>query len=343
MALLDEVLAANSALMERTDVPVPRLAEGRRVVIVTCSEIRAPLGRDIAMYFGLAPGDAFVVANAGARVHDARGDVARSVAVALAAAGGGEVFVVAHENCTFLHADVDSLNALIFAPTSDSLVAAESLCGENFISARKLAITSAENLRASPFVAASAAVHAMLFAEGRGRLTSEQQGYGVSAASASAAPVALGMSASPSPILAAHGSVGGFAPGPVSIMSAGPSPLMGAPSALMGMGSPSALMGATSPDFGHAPAPAAPPGFSMPTAPSSFAPSAPSLSFDERKAPPPAGEPPPLEPVTFFDPPPPPPPRKPGVRQGTPRPPDLDDPFRRAAETLERLRRERRK
>jgi hypothetical protein len=83
----------------------------------------------------------------------------------------------------------------------------------------------------------------------------------------------------------------------------------------------------------------------MPPAPPSFVVPAPSLTFGEPSAPPPpTTEPPPLEPVSFVDvPAPPPPSRKPGVKHGTPRPPDLDDPFRRAAETLERLRRERRK
>jgi carbonic anhydrase len=340
MALLDDVLAANSALVDGSDVPVPPVAEGRRIVIVTCSEIRAPSGRDIAKYFGLAAGDVFVVANSGARVHDPSGDVVRSVAVALAQAGGGEVFVVAHENCSFLHADADSLNALLPAPNSSTLGAAEALCGENFISARKLAITSAENLRASPFVAAGAAVHAMMFAEGRGRLTSEQSGYGVSSAAPSAAPIAMGMSFSPSPILTAPGGVGGFATGPVSLLGSGPSALMGAPAS---------LMGASSPDFGGSPAAflaPTPPNFNLPPAPPSFGAPSPPLSFGASKSPPPASEPPPLDPVTFVDvPPPPPSPRRSasGVKTGTPRPPDLDDPFRRAAETLERLRRERRK
>lgn len=344
MSLLDDVLAANFAAADGSDVPVPRVAEGLRVVIVTCSEIRAPGGRDIARVFGLAPDDAFVVANAGARVHDARGDVARSVAVALAEAGGGEVFVVAHENCAFLHADADSLNSLLASPKSDSLAAAEALCGENFISARKLAITSAETLRASPFVAAAGPVHALLFAEGRGRLTAEQEGYGL-AASAAATPAAAGFGAAPSPILAAPGSASGFTPGPVSLLGAGPSAMMGAPPSLMN--APPPTLGAPSPSMG-APSPlVAPPAFVPPPAPS-FAmpappPPAPSISFADLGAPP-ASEPPPLEPAAFPEvPPPPPPARKPGPKQGTPRPPDVDDPFRRAAETLERLRRERRR
>lgn len=346
MPLLADVLAANSALVDGSDVPVPPVAAGRRVVIVTCSEIRAPGGRDLATYFGLEPGETFVVANAGARIHDPSGDVARSVAVALAEAGGGEVFVVAHENCAFLGADPESLAALVPSPNSATLNAAGALCGENFISARKLAITAAETLRASPFVAAAAVVHAMMFAEGRGRLTAEQSGYGVAAAAVSSAPAALGMSASPSPILSSPGGASGFATGPVSLLGSGPSALMGAPAS---------LMAAPGPDFGRsAPAfvappppnftmPPAPPPFVPPPAPATFAPSSPTLSFPEPSAPPSAAEPPPLEPISFAEPPPPPPPRRPGVKQGTPRPPDVDDPFRRAAETLERLRRERRK
>src|SRR5689334_10996485 len=131
MTLLDEVLSANAAVAEGSDVPVPAVPHGRRVVVVTCSEIRSPGGADLSRRFGLAAEEVFVVANAGGRVHDPAGDVARSVAAALAESRG-EVFVVAHENCAFLDSDAESVAALAASAGSSALAAAESLCGQSF-------------------------------------------------------------------------------------------------------------------------------------------------------------------------------------------------------------------
>ena len=112
---------------------------------------------------------------------------------------------------------------------------------------------------------------------------------------------------------------------------------MGAAAAFIAPPMPSFVMSAPPP-------PPAPPGFVAP-APRVV----PVSSWDVLQTPPapPAqpsdAEPPPLEPLTFKDPAPPRRENRPAIKQGPPRPPDVDDPFRRAAETLERLRRERRK
>jgi hypothetical protein len=337
LALLDEVLSANAAVLDGSDVPIPAVPAGRRVVLVTCGEIRAPNGRDLASYFGFTPGDAFVVANAGARVARPDGDVARSVVEALARAGGGEVFVVAHENCDFLDADPESVAALS-AHSPSTLAAAEALCGESYISARKLAISSAETLRASPFLGPRVPVHAMVFDEGRSRLAAEQSGYGFTAAAGAPAPASMGLGPAPSPILGATGPAmsGGYVAGPVSLMGGGPSALMGAPPPLV---APPPVLAAGPSSFMAPPPPPMPttpvmPPTAMP-APPSFAPPPPALP----------ATPPPLERISFDEPPPPPPPRKPPQPPPPrgPSAPAADDPFRRAAEVLERLRRERRK
>src|SRR5215471_15893975 len=116
MALLDDVLAANAAVVEGSDVPVPAVPPGRRVVVVTCAELRGPRGVGVAACLGFAHAEAIVFANAGARVTSGDGDVVRSVASALSMADGGEVFVVAHENCGFLDADPDSVAAQMASP-----------------------------------------------------------------------------------------------------------------------------------------------------------------------------------------------------------------------------------
>ena len=327
MSLLDDVLAANAAVLERADVPVPALAEGRRVVIVTCSEIRAPGGRDLASYLGFTHDEALVIAVAGPRIGSPGGDAARSVVTALALGEGGEVFVVVHEGCEFLESDPESAAALTNASTSTLLTAAEALCGESYISARKLAMSSAETLRSSLFLAGTP-VHAMAFDESRRRLTIEQSGYGVVATQASAAPFASGMSASPSPILSAPGASSFGGTGPVSLFGSGPSSLMSAPSPDMGARAPASFL--APPAFVPPVAPPSPSAFVMPPSPPPAPPA------------PRASAPPPLDSLSFGDVPPPPPPR-PAPKPAPQKASDTDDPFRRAAETLERLRRERRK
>jgi carbonic anhydrase len=348
MSLLDDVLAANAAVLDRTDVPVPAVPSGKRVVIVTCSEIRAPGGRDLSAFFGFRSDETFVVANAGGRVRAPDGDVVRSVVAAIAQARGGEVFVVAHEGCEYLEADPESAVALVASPTSALLVAAETLAGENFIAARRLAIAAAETLRASPFLARTP-VHALTFDENRGRLSAEQPGYGVAPAAGAAAPSAPSMGTAPSPILAAPGASSFGAAGPVSLFGSGPSSLMAAPSPDLGAGAAASFLSPPSPSPSPSalqpPMPVAPtPSFVMPPAP----PVAPPTFVMPAPPPPPPpspAEPPPLEPLTFGDVPPPPPPRAPArpAPPAEPRPASSDDPFQRAKETLERLRRERRK
>jgi len=326
MSLLDDVLAANAAMVEGSDVPVPAVPQGRRVVVVTCAEIRGPRGLGVATCLGFSRAEALVFANAGARVTTVDGDVVRSVASALAIADGGEVFVVAHENCEFQDADPDAVASHLASPNSALLGALGALCGASFVSARKLAIASAETLRSSPFLPRATPVHALVLDERGGRLSVEQRGYDVVAAAPSSSILgSSGLGAAPSPILAAPGPTGFGAPGPVALFGSGPSSLMGsAPPASL---SPAPDMGAASAAFLAPPPPPSAPGFVAPPP----APTAP--------APPPLPSPTPPTPLTFGDPvPPPPPPRAaPKGADGG------DDPFKKAAETLERLRRARRR
>jgi carbonic anhydrase len=338
MSLLDDVLAANAAHAERSDVPVPPLPEGRRVVVVTCSEIRAPGGKDLATHMGLRLEDVFVVANAGARAPSSGGDVVRSVAAALALGDGGEVFVVAHEDCKFLDADPESIVAMFPVANSSFLAALEALCGESFIAARKLAMASADAVRASPFLPPRTPVHAMVFDRGRGRLSAEQPGYGASAASPSSLGAVSGLGVAPSPILGAPGPTGFGSSGPVSLFGGAPSSLMGsAPPPLVApppdMGAGSSFLSPPPP----APRPQGPSEFPHEMAPT-VVPSfhAEPLEFKDVPPPPPSRTPAPPPPRAPA--PPPLPPVQPAPARS-----DADEAFRRAQETLERLRRERRR
>jgi carbonic anhydrase len=334
MSLLDDVLAANAAVVEGSDVPVPAVPQGRRVVVVTCSEIRGPRGLGVAACLGFSRDEALVFANAGARVTTLDGDVVRSVASALAIADGGEVFVVAHENCEFQEADPDAVAAQLPSTNSSLLAALGALCGESFVSARKLALSSAETLRSSPFLPRATPVHALVLDEGRGRLSVEQRGYDVAGAAATSAILGSpGLGAAPSPILAAPGPTGFGAAGPVALFGSGPSSLMGlAPPASL---SPAPDLGAMSNAFlappPPPPSPTSVPGFVMPPSPPS--------SFGT-PTPPPL---PPPSPLKFADSVPPQPPPPPTPRTAPKGADGGDDPFKKAAETLERLRRARRR
>jgi hypothetical protein len=171
-------------------------------------------------------------------------------------------------------------------------------------------------------------VHALVLDERGGRLSVEQRGYDVVAAAPSSSILgSSGLGAAPSPILAAPGPTGFGAPGPVALFGSGPSSLMGAspPASL----SPAPDMGAASAAFLAPPPPPSAPGFPAPTSPA-------------RTVPPPL-PPAPAPSLRFDEPPPPPPPARPapGV---APKGADAgDDPFKKAAETLERLRRARRR
>ena len=75
-----------------------------RTAIVTCMDARI----DPARVFGLEPGEAHVMRNAGAVVTD---DVVRSVALSQHALGTRSVLVVGHTACGLLGADEDVLRA----------------------------------------------------------------------------------------------------------------------------------------------------------------------------------------------------------------------------------------
>ena len=79
---------------------------------------------------------------------------------------------------------------------------AEETCGQSYVSARSLAIASAESLRASPCLPVRTAVHALVLNEGRGTLSAEQRGYGNVGFAVSPGAAGPSLSAPPSPMLA---------------------------------------------------------------------------------------------------------------------------------------------
>ncbi len=92
MSVLDEVLRANSEFAETYDPARAKAPVTRNLALVACMDYRIPLEQA----FGLKPGDAYVIRNAGGVVTE---DVIRSLLVAHYKLGVEEFLVVNHTEC----------------------------------------------------------------------------------------------------------------------------------------------------------------------------------------------------------------------------------------------------
>ncbi len=128
MAVIDELVAANtrfSGARKAVHLPMP---PARKVAVVTCMDARILPGRVL----GLNEGDAHVIRNAGGRAQDAL----RSLVISQRLLGTQEVAVIHHTDCgmqTFsndglrqkikedLHADAGDLDFLPFADVERSV------------------------------------------------------------------------------------------------------------------------------------------------------------------------------------------------------------------------------
>ena len=104
--LLDQVHAANARHAERVNHAAIAKSPTRRVAIVTCMDARI----DPASVFGLAPGEAHVIRNAGALVTD---DVERSVLLSQYALGTRTVILAGHTDCGLLGHDEEATRQLV--------------------------------------------------------------------------------------------------------------------------------------------------------------------------------------------------------------------------------------
>jgi carbonic anhydrase len=102
----DDLLAANARYAEVEHEVADSGVARRALAIVTCIDSRI----DPLAVFGLEPGDAKILRNAGARVTD---DVERSLALAVAALGVTRIAVVQHTDCKLTEADDAELIAAV--------------------------------------------------------------------------------------------------------------------------------------------------------------------------------------------------------------------------------------
>ena len=102
----DDLLAANARYAEKAHEVAETGVARKELAIVTCIDSRIdPLG-----VFGLAPADASILRNAGARVTD---DVERGLALATAALGVTRIAVVQHTDCKLTDASEAELVAAV--------------------------------------------------------------------------------------------------------------------------------------------------------------------------------------------------------------------------------------
>ncbi len=92
MSVLDEVLTANAGFAEHYDTARATAPITRKLALVACMDYRIPLKEA----FGLGPGDAYVIRNAGGVVTE---DVIRSLLVAHYRLGVQEFLIVNHTAC----------------------------------------------------------------------------------------------------------------------------------------------------------------------------------------------------------------------------------------------------
>ncbi len=92
MSVLDEVLRANAQFTQTYDTARATAPVTRKLALVACMDYRIPLEQA----FGLKPGDAYVIRNAGGVVTE---DVIRSLLVAHYKLGVEEFLVVNHTGC----------------------------------------------------------------------------------------------------------------------------------------------------------------------------------------------------------------------------------------------------
>ncbi len=92
MSVLDEVLRVNAEFARTYDSGRATAPVAHKLAVVACMDYRIPL----AEAFGLGPGDAYIIRNAGGVVTE---DVIRSLLVAHYRLGVEEVLIVNHTEC----------------------------------------------------------------------------------------------------------------------------------------------------------------------------------------------------------------------------------------------------
>jgi carbonic anhydrase len=139
----DDVLTANEAYVERFDRGGLPSRAARGLAVLTCMDSRIdPLGM-----LGLAPGDAKILRNAGARVTD---DVLRTLVLADYLLGVDRAMVIAHTDCKMASGSEEDVHEAIRA---DSGLDTRSLRFEMTTDQRATLGHDVQRIRSFPYLA----------------------------------------------------------------------------------------------------------------------------------------------------------------------------------------------
>jgi carbonic anhydrase len=132
----------------------------RGLAIVTCIDSRI----DPLAMFGLVPGDAKMIRNAGARVTD---DVLRTLILATHVLGVERVALVAHTDCGATSADQSKMESIVKEATGEDATDVDFLMVEDQAATLR---ADAELIRNSPLIAPGVEVGTFIFDVRSGRL-----------------------------------------------------------------------------------------------------------------------------------------------------------------------------
>lgn len=157
--VIDELLEksqAYSAAFAHGHLAAP---PARRVAIVTCMDARI----DVHAIFGLQPGDAHVIRNAGGAVTD---DAIRSLAISQRLLGTEEVMVLHHTSCGMMGFSADDFARQI----QDETGIRPGWAVETFADLEGDVRQSVARIHASPFLPRKDAVRGFVYDVGTGRV-----------------------------------------------------------------------------------------------------------------------------------------------------------------------------
>jgi carbonic anhydrase len=160
VSVFDELLAANDKFASTFEPGMLPAPPRRRLAVVTCMDARIlPLS-----VFGLEPGDAHVIRNAGGRVSD---DVIRSLLVSTHVLGVQAVAVVHHTECGMTQRTDEQFRALVAERSGEDVTDVEFLAIED---ADAALAEDVETIRSSPLLPAGTAVNGFQYDVASGRL-----------------------------------------------------------------------------------------------------------------------------------------------------------------------------
>jgi len=172
MSVLEEVLRANALFTRSYDPARATAPVVRKLAIVACMDYRIPLEQA----FGLKPGDAYIIRNAGGIVTE---DVIRSLLVAHYRLGTEEFLIINHTECGMQTFRDEELRADIRRRTGTDTIAPEQF--HAFHNLEDHVRQQIQRIRSHPWIPAHILINGCIYDVHTGKLTpvpagSEAQG-----------------------------------------------------------------------------------------------------------------------------------------------------------------------